>query len=291
MPTATREPAVKRSSNRSRVFVGASEIAGLINLHPYVKVSDAIERLWEKNHKRSFIEALARNQLSSFTSEERLKSIGLLEAADSVVGTGGQEVYKQRLENVIRQASTTQDRSVIRDYVHTARGTKFEKTTFEVLQMQNPSGELQSDDKLYQQLIHVPRSNVEYLVSGYIDGIELQNHRVIEIKSRQNRLFGHVPLYEQVQCQAYLFLTGLKICEHTESFEGKIKTTTLNYEQLFWDEVIRQLNAVVLAFSAMLGDPAYQDHFLRTGSLDEECKRKRRTTSRYIVKRAPGTND
>src|SRR5277367_1361461 len=61
------EPNGKR---RRRLFVSASEIANLINANPHVSVGDAVERLWEKNNRRTFSEALARNKLESFTQEE-----------------------------------------------------------------------------------------------------------------------------------------------------------------------------------------------------------------------------
>jgi hypothetical protein len=248
-----------------------------------VKVSEAIERLWEKTNGRSFSEAIARNELESFTSKERLKSIGLLEVATSVVETDVHEKYEKQMKEVLRKAPTSQDRTLIRDFVQTARGVKAEIRTFEVLKAQR--FELQSDNKLYQQFIHIPHSKTKYLISGYIDGVELGKDRLVEIKSRQNRLFGHVPLYEQVQCQAYMFLTGLKTCEHTESFEGRVKSTTLHYEPAFWEEVIRQLNSVVLAFGKMLRDSRSQDRFLQTGSLDEGQTRKRKSTSRYLLRR------
>jgi len=76
---------------RHLLFVSASEIANLINANPYVSAGDAVERLWEKNNRRTFSEALARNKLQSFTLEERLKEPGVLELATAVVETDDQE--------------------------------------------------------------------------------------------------------------------------------------------------------------------------------------------------------
>jgi len=275
------DAAPQEQLNSRRPFIGASEIASLISLNPYVKASDAIERLWEKNNRKSFTAAIARNRLRVFSSEEKLESLGLLEAAVSVIETEGQENYQKGLGKVLKQARTAQDRTVVRDYIHTARGIRNEKKIFKALQMQRPPEQLQPDSTLYQQIIKVPESRVQYLISGYIDGIEHHNNRLIEIKTRQNRLFGRVPLYEQVQCQAYLFLTGLNVCEHTESFEGKTNSTTLHFEPNFWNEIVKQLNTVVVAFTKLLRNQGHQDHFLRTGSLDEMTKQKR--SSRYLI--------
>lgn len=252
---------------KGRVFVGASEIANLINANPHVSVGDSVERLWERNNSRKFKEALARNKLQSFTQEERLKELGVFELATSVVETEDSKEYEQQLMKTLKRATTIQDRTVIKDFINASRGIKQERITFESLKQKHPSAKLNTDGNLYQKTINIPDTEIEYMISGYIDGVELNNQRIIEIKSRQNRLFNHVPLYEQVQCQAYLFLTGLTVCEHTESFRGILQSTTLHYEPIFWNHVIERLNKVILAFDRLLKDVTLQDNFLRTRRL------------------------
>ena len=252
---------------KGRTFDSASEIANLINLNPHVSVGDAIERLWERNNKRVFNLALARNKLQSFTQEERLKELGLLELANAVIGTEDQKEYQKMLNDALVQTSSRQDRNVVKDFINTSRGIKHEKVTFENLKKRDTRAKLAVDTNLYQRTINIPDSNVQYLISGYIDGVEINNQRIIEIKTRQHRLFNHVPLYEQVQCQAYLYLTGLAVCEHTESFRAAMRSTTLSYEPVFWGRVLERLNRVILAFDAMIKDISAQDAFLQSRDL------------------------
>jgi len=82
-----RSSAESEGSKKRRLFVSASEIANLISANPYVSLGDAVERLWEKNNKRTFAEALARNKLQSFMQEERLKELGVLEMATARAGS------------------------------------------------------------------------------------------------------------------------------------------------------------------------------------------------------------
>jgi len=277
-----RSSAESEGSKKRRLFVSASEIANLISANPYVPVGDAVERLWEKNNKRTFAEALARNKLQSFTQEERLKELGVLEMAAAVVESEDVKEYEQGLRKTLTRVTTPRDKSVIRDYINTSRGIKHEKTTFEDLQRKDPSAKLDTDAKRYQQTISIPNSELQYLISGYIDGVETNNQRIIEIKNRQSRLFNHVPLYEQVQCQAYLFLTGLEVCEHTESFRGALLTTTLRWEPVFWTAVVERLNKVVLAVDHLLKDIFVQDMFLESRDLFASTNGKidRRTRSK-----------
>jgi len=261
-------------SKKRRLFVSASEIANLINANPYVSVGDAVERLWEKNNRRTFAEALARNKLQSYTQEERLKELGVFEMAAAVVESEDVKEYGQRLRKLLKRATTPQDKSVVRDYINTSRGIKHEKTTFENLQSKDPSAKLDTDAKRYQQTMNIPNSGLQYLISGYVDGVETNNQRIIEIKNRQSRLFNHVPLYEQVQCQAYLFLTGLQVCEHTESFRGALLTTTLRWEPVFWTAIVERLNKVILAVDHLLKDAVVQDMFLESRDLFASIKGK-----------------
>jgi hypothetical protein len=262
-------------ARKYRPFVGVSEIASLINVNPYVSVADAVERLWEKNNKRSFKEALQRNKIKSYTPEERLDALGLLELTTSIVEADNQEKYKQRLGKALQQVPTTEDRKVLRDFVNTCRGIRTEKRIFNSMKEHRPTAQLESDPRLYQRLISIPETAIQYYISGYIDGVEADKGRIIEIKTRQNRLFDRVPLYEQVQCQGYMFLTGLRQCEHTESFQGKVQSTTLLYQAEFWERVLQQLNTVIVTFVELLSTIGAQDLFLQTRDLHKSVQNAR----------------
>jgi hypothetical protein len=260
-------------------FVSASEIACLINVHPHVAVTDAIERLWQKTNRKMFQEALARNSLESFTQEERLKKIGALSLAKAAVETDDPNEYKERLATTLEKAKTVQDQNIVKDFVNTSRGTRKEHETFDVLKEKRPDAKLTKDANLYQKLIDIPDSRLRYILSGYIDGVETNNRRIIEIKTRQSRLFHHVPLYEQVQCQAYLFLTGLTTCEHVESFQGTQLSTTLPHDPVFWNSIIERLNQVMVGFHRLMKDPKMQDDFLQRKEMTEEGERRRKTST------------
>jgi len=256
------------------VFVGASEVASLINVNPHIAVADAIERLWEKTNRKLFREALARNRLKFYTQEERLEELGALSLAKAAADADNPKEYRDRLAATLERAPTIQDRSVVKDFINTSRGIKSEKETFEVLKEKRPKGQLKPDVNRYQKVINIPNSWLSYHLSGYIDGVETENGRIVEIKARQSRLFHHVPLYEQVQCQAYLFLTGLSTCEHIESFRGTQLSTTLQHDPVFWNHVVDRLNQVMIAFDRLVNDETTQDDFLQRGLTDGAASRK-----------------
>jgi hypothetical protein len=284
-------PIVKRRKSAT-VFVAASEIASLINVNPHVTVADAVERLWEKTNRKLFRDALARNRLQFYTQEQRLEELGALRLAKATVEADDPKEYQTRLASTLEKAATVQDRSIVKDFINTSKGIKSEKETFDVLKEKRPKGQLKADANLYQKVINIPRSRLSYLVSGYIDGVETNNQRIIEIKARQSRLFHHVPLYEQVQCQAYLFLTGFSTCEHVESFRGTQLSTTLKHDPAFWNHVVERLNRVIVAFDRLMKEEKTQDDFLRTRELaagaatrsnGRNSRNSRRSSSKSLV--------
>jgi len=271
------------------VFVGASEVASLINLNPHVAVGDAIERLWEKTNRKVFQEALTRNRLEFYTQEERLEELGALSLAKAVVEADDPKEYRERLATTLEKATTVQDRNIVKDFINTSRGIKSEKETFELLKENRPNGDLKRDGNRYHKAINIPCSRLSYLLSGYIDGVETDNRRIVEIKTRQSRLFHHVPLYEQVQCQAYLFLTGLSTCEHVESFRGTHLSTTLQHDPLFWNHVVERLNQVIIAFDRLLNDETMQDDFLRGRGLTGGVTSRKSARGPRTARKRPGS--
>jgi len=248
-------------------YVGASAIAQLIGANPHWSVAKAMGELWEKNHRMEYRQALERNKLTISTPEETLEDLGILEMANALVHVEDVAEYRKSMKGLLERAPTTDDKSVVKNFVNTSRGIKRENRIFEDLKAQRPSEKFATDRKRYSKLVEIPHSEVKYRISGHIDGVQEDARRIIEIKSRQTRFFNRVPLYEQIQCQAYLFLTGFDVCEHVESLNGALQSTVLDFEPVFWDRILKRLSFVLLAYDHLIRDVGAQDTFLKTGEV------------------------
>jgi len=69
-------------------------------------------------------------------------------------------------------------------------------------------------------------------IDGFVDGL------VVEAKHRKNRLFGRVPVYEQVQCECYMRITGTELCTHIESYNEESNVMQLKRNDKLWDDIL-----------------------------------------------------
>lgn len=73
---------------------------------------------------------------------------------------------------------------------------------------------------------------------------------LVEYKQRMNRLFGSVPLYEQIQLHAYMFLCDLTQATLCETFNGTQAIHVIKFDPTLWDNVVCELERVALAIIA-----------------------------------------
>jgi hypothetical protein len=76
---------------------------------------------------------------------------------------------------------------------------------------------------------------------GMIDGRKYKDGQIVEIKNRQNRLFGVVPEYENIQVQVYMKLTGVHRCKFIEQYKDHTKEYDIGFNSFNWPEIEEQL--------------------------------------------------
>jgi site-specific DNA-cytosine methylase len=62
--------------------------------------------------------------------------------------------------------------------------------------------------------------------------------RVLESKHRRHRLLRDIPRTEQVQLEAYLWLTDTSEATHVQHFEGQVKATLYHHDHVLWSDVL-----------------------------------------------------
>lgn len=146
---------------------------------------------------------------------------------EDTVSTFTPEVQKV-VKNTIKSGDVTQIKDVpeqVREYVrheiYKDNGTKSEKPVAQKFSVQQ-------DKTCYTMPVY---RNVRLI--GFVDGVK--DGKIVEIKNRQNRLFGRVPEYERVQCMTYMKLTNAKECILIENFEGKTNQFTIEYDESYWN--------------------------------------------------------
>jgi hypothetical protein len=136
------------------------------------------------------------------------------------------------------QTATVQDAPAVAAQVlgevYKARGRIAESSVAAAYETLTSSSVQQRNDKYYKRALTA--DNTVYL-GGRVDGISESGDRLIEIKSRQKRLFTRIPEYEQVQMQAYMFLTGIAQCDLVQNYAGKTRVSTHSFDAEQWQNI------------------------------------------------------
>ena len=76
-------------------------------------------------------------------------------------------------------------------------------------------------------------------ICGKIDGIE--DNQLIEIKNRRNRLFEYIPIYEQIQIEIYLRLTGLQTGKLIQNYNESTSEIIIKNNDTLWDDILQEI--------------------------------------------------
>jgi len=77
------------------------------------------------------------------------------------------------------------------------------------------------------------------IIRGKVDG--LSDNKIIETKNRTNRLFKVLRPYEQVQLEAYMFLTEIENAILTEHYNDESHELYYSHDQQFWGECMEKI--------------------------------------------------
>lgn len=141
---------------------------------------------------------------------------------------------KRVIDSVLVKDVEEATASVVRE-VNTRRGTKNEHNGIESYEKSKRVKLVDKNSKFHKKRIGETNLGTPVFVGGRVDG--LTPDKVVEIKCRRNRIFDTLPLYEKVQTQAYLFLTGRPVVEVMQKYDGMTRVDEYDYDAEFWNDV------------------------------------------------------
>jgi hypothetical protein len=119
------------------------------------------------------------------------------------------------------------------------RGTEQEQKSLDTSEKKNKVHITARNNKLYCKPLFEDDC-CTIILQGKIDGM-LHDDTVVESKNRSRRLFYRIPKYEQVQLEAYMFLTGTKTALHIENYNELTNESYYYHDDLFWTECKQKL--------------------------------------------------
>ena len=89
--------------------------------------------------------------------------------------------------------------------------------------------------KMYEKILHTDlEKNYTVYLRGKVDG--MNQDCVVETKNRTNRLFNHIPNYEKIQLNCYMFLTDKERAIHIECYNHTQNSVDYDFDHELWDE-------------------------------------------------------
>lgn len=188
------------------INIKASDVAAICGLNPYKTREDIFNERINTYFGTRLPTAKVEfeNTMATFTPEVQKNIHKTIESESS--------------ENVKNVPEIVRD--YVRHEIYKKNGTRNEKPVAQKFSVQQ-------DKTCYTMPIH---RNIRLI--GFIDGVK--DGKIVEIKNRQNRLFGRVPEYERVQCIVYMKLTGAQQCTLIENFNGNSNSHEITFDESEW---------------------------------------------------------
>lgn len=127
--------------------------------------------------------------------------------------------------------------SEIKKDLQMKRGNIKEKNNLDIIEKKRNINIGNRNSKMYEKILYTEPNNIyQLIIRGKMDGIT--DNIIIETKNRTNKLFNHIPDYEKVQLECYMYLSGLNKALHIEHFNNNSNEIEYNHDEEFWNQCL-----------------------------------------------------
>lgn len=265
------------------IVLYASRLAGFAGLHKYQDATQCLLDQWWHSDTAGCLQAILEHGTSDVSAH--------------LLSESQQATYEATMERAMdaedanafaKVLSAVQDPAVlerVRSEASKARGTRDEAKALEQYEVQAGVNVTDRNDKLYRYEIDwndVPApTERKVLIVGRVDGVA--DGELTEVKNRMKGFFGSIPMYERVQVQCYLKMTGFSRCRFVQRFNNKIKEEIETFDEQFWNQaILPSLARSIVELEALLaGDVEAQRRALSSGKLPEKYVERSQRKRKY----------
>ncbi|KAJ3013197.1 hypothetical protein HKX48_005889 [Thoreauomyces humboldtii] len=258
LPFFVTDLAVKPRARQLRV--SASFLPACVGLHRFHDVDDAALELFAATWPQRYRLALKRNNLEEQPdiAATLLQIPGATAKVLEAVQSAPSEL-SANLKKVIRDVAPHLSREIT-GVVFKERGTNSETACLDRLEVALGQKILQRNEQKYRECIDFGGPD-PLVLSGMVDGIA-EDGTLIEVKSRQRKVFSDVPLYEKIQVHAYMHLTKKSQCIVAQNYSGTERIHTVAFDPVFWEAILDRLRAFARRVEDLCHDEGMQDMLL-----------------------------
>jgi hypothetical protein len=174
---------------------------------------------------------------------------------------------KQMTTNILEQRTNTDTgfdldtkkkelyKSNLYSIVNKDHGIKNESSALDIFQAKFEC-QLDVSQRFYKKLVYTDDIGNQWYICGKLDGIDLDDKYIVEVKNRTKSFFSTVRDYEMTQIQLYMYMANVSLAKLVECKNGaKIKVTDIAYDECYIQLVLQKLQAFLKTFSAFVYGP------------------------------------
>lgn len=185
------------------------------------------------------------------------------EAIDKLEKQG--KIKKEQKEELLKQTESL---------INKTHGTLKEDSAIKIFEREN-NVTLDTSQKYYKYKV-TTIGNYTWFIGGKMDGIyvdenDTDKNYVVEVKNRTKGFFSSLRDYEKTQIQLYLLLTGFRQAKLVEKYHSKIRTTDIEIEQKYIDDILDFLLIFIKKTITFWGNTSLKMEYL---DMTENEKRK-----------------
>lgn len=222
--------------------VYASEFASLIGKHPFKNQKKSIQEMVRRIKGEKEPELIVfETKLSKQVQNDLLQECGKHDNIEKVKETITK--VKTQIEQI--QNITEEEKKDILQVVETKHKTEFGIVQEEPVRQsfeRNNNLEIIKDD-VFKKRFLFENDKYRFFIGGKNDGITIKDNEkyIIEIKNRQNRLFGYIPEYELIQMYCYFYIYNISKGIFIEKYAGKMKDYNIDFEIDQWNQYVNDI--------------------------------------------------
>jgi len=153
-----------------------------------------------------------------------------------------EDASREKVEAALKSCPTLQKtlEGGIKHDLQMRRGNVKEEQNLNMTQKKDKIVIKARNAKMYNKILYEsPDGEYRINIRGKVDGIT--DDCIVETKNRTKRLFKMIPGYEQVQIEAYMFLTGLEKALHIECYDNEQLKIDYPHNPEFWDDCVKKI--------------------------------------------------
>lgn len=258
--------------------ISASYISTITGDNIYQKKRDFLITFWKKNDIEDFKTYCEISKFKIQNDFEKIKdiskkhNINVQSELTKCLNTKNITDLTQHKTEILDKVKdlSEKDKKIIQESIlnvsHTNFGIKNENDALKIYQEHTKTNIMKDDKYKIKNIYSCP--DYDILIGGKIDGINIDDGSIVEIKNRMKKLFNTLRSYEKVQLMCYLYIFGAAKGFLVEALKNKTGTNIgiieCTYDNEYMQTIIVDLKNFITFYRSFMNNHKMKLNLLQT---------------------------